>query len=193
VAPERIELGAEQALAGDDAFLGESPFSPLRYRDVAWINQMRLMWEDINYNWQRWVLGYRSEQQLGLLQRWFGSLDWQRVALVIVGSGGLLLGLLALWLFKPWQRERDPQQRLLQRYEALLLRHGVRRDKGEGVHAFAARAAGLMPLQARAISAFAQAFEAQRYAGQPQSTDQLKALLRRLRRELPWRPLRGQH
>jgi hypothetical protein len=50
-----------------------------------------------------------------------------------------------------------------------------------------------MPLQAPAISAFAQAFEAQRYAGQPQSTDQLKALLRRLRRELPWRPLRGQH
>ena len=191
VAPERIELGAEQALAGDDAFLGESPFSPLHYRDVAWINQMRLMWEDINYNWQRWVLGYRGEQQLGLLQRWFGSLDWQRVALVIVGSGGLLLGLLALWLFKPWQRERDPQQRLLRRYETLLLRHGVRRDKGEGVHAFAARAAGLMPLQARAISDFAQAFEAQRYAGQHQSAEQLKALLKRLRRELPWRMRRN--
>jgi transglutaminase-like putative cysteine protease len=191
VAPERIELGAQDAFAENEDFLEDSPLSPLRYRNVGWINDLRLAWDNINYNWQRWVLGYRSEQQLGLLQRWFGSLDWQRVALVIVGSGGLVLGLLALWLFKPWQRERDPQQRLLRRYEALLLRHGVRRDKGEGVHAFAARAAGLMPLQAQAINDFAQAFEAQRYAGQPQSTDQLKALLRRLRRELPWRMRRN--
>ena len=187
VAPERIELGAEQALADDDAFLGDSPFSPLHYRDVAWINQMRLMWEDINYNWQRWVLGYKAEQQLGLLQRWFGTLDWRRLAVVLVGGGGLLLGLLALWLFKPWRRERDPQQRLLRRYEALLLRHGVRRDKGEGVRAFAARAAALMPLQAPAIVAFARAFEAQRYGGEMQSPQDLRQLLRRLRRELPWR------
>ncbi|MDG9924163.1 MULTISPECIES: DUF3488 and transglutaminase-like domain-containing protein [unclassified Pseudomonas] len=191
VAPERIELGAQDTFAENEDFLEESPFSPLRYRNVGWVNELRLAWDNINYKWQRWVLGYRSEQQLGLLQRWFGSLDWQRLALVIVGSGGLLLGLLALWLFKPWQRERDPQQRLLRRYESLLLRHGIRRDKGEGVRAFAARAAGLMPLQARSIADFAQAFEAQRYAGQPQSTDQLKALLRRLRRELPWRMRRN--
>ncbi len=90
-------------------------------------------------------------------------------ALALVGGGGLLLGLLALWLFKPWQREHDPQQRLLRRYEALLLRHGVRRDKGEGVRAFAERAAQRLPQQAQAIDAFARAFEAQRYAGQPAS------------------------
>jgi protein-glutamine gamma-glutamyltransferase len=193
VAPERIELGAEQAFADDEAFLDDSPFSPLHYRDVAWINQMRLMWEDINYNWQRWVLGYKAEQQLGLLQRWFGTLDWRRLAVALVGGGGLLLGLLALWLFKPWRRERDPQQRLLRRYEALLLRHGLRRDKGEGVRAFAARAAALMPLQATAIVAFAQAFEAQRYGGEMLSPQNLRQLLRRLRRELPWRAQRELH
>lgn len=187
VAPERIEQGAEDALEEDAGFLEDSPFSPLHYRDVAWLNELRLTWDSINYNWQRWVLGYKTEQQLRLLQRWFGTLDWSRLAIALVGGGGLLLGLLAIWLFKPWQRERDPQQRLLRRYEALLLRHGLRRDKGEGVRAFAARASGLMPLQAQAITDFAQAFEAQRYAGQPQSTEQLKALLRRLRRELPWR------
>lgn len=101
--------------------------------------------------------------------------------------GGFLLGLLALWLFKPWQREHDPQQRLLRRYEALLLRHGVQRDKGEGVRAFAERAAQRLPQQAQAIDAFARAFEAQRYAGQPASPEQLRELLRHLRRALPWR------
>lgn len=187
VAPERIELGADEALAGAEGFLEDSPFSPLRYRDVAWINQMRLAWEELNYNWQRWVLGYRGEQQLGLMQRWFGTLEWRSIVLVMVGGGAFILGLLALWLFKPWQREHDPQQRLLRRYEALLLRHGVQRDKGEGVRAFAERAAQRLPQQAQAIDAFARAFEAQRYAGQPASPEQLRELLRRLRRALPWR------
>ncbi|WP_252273259.1 transglutaminase TgpA family protein [Pseudomonas subflava] len=187
VAPERIDLGAQDAYSDDEAFLEDSPFSPLRYRNVGWINDLRLAWENINYSWQRWVLGYRSEQQLGLLQRLFGSLNWKRMAVAIVGGGGLLLGLLALWLFKPWRRERDPQQRQLRRFEALLLRHGLRRARGEGVRDFAARAAALMPRQADAITTFAQAFEAQRYAGGASAPQELRLLLRRLRRELPWR------
>lgn len=187
VAPERIELGADEAYADDEGFLEESPFSPLRYRDVAWLNELRLTWDSVNYNWQRWVLGYKTEQQLQLLQRWFGKLDWSRLAVAMVGGGGLLLGLLALWLFKPWRRERDPQQRQLRRFEALLLRHGLRRAKGEGVRDFAARAAALMPRQAEAITTFAQAFEAQRYAGGASAPQELRLLLRRLRRELPWR------
>ena len=189
VAPERIERGADEAFANDEGFLEDSPFSPLRYRNLAWLNELRLGWDNLNYGWQRWVLGYQSEQQLQLLQRWFGRLDWSRLALVIVGVGGLSLGLLALWLFKPWQRERDPQQRLLRRYESLLQRQGVRRDKGEGMRAFSARAAALLPRQARPITTFAEAFEAQRYAGQPSSPAQLRQLLRQLRRELPWRPV----
>lgn len=187
VAPERIELGAEEALSAEEGFLEGSPFSPLRYRDVAWLNDLRLSWDSINYSWQRWVLGYKAEQQLGLLQRWFGSLDWPRLAAAMVIVGGLLIGLLALWLFKPWQRERDPLQRLLRRFERTLARQGLQRERGEGVRAFAERAMTRLPAQARSVEEFARAFEAQRYAGQEQSLQTLNAALRRLRRELPWR------
>ncbi|MBD9415868.1 DUF3488 domain-containing transglutaminase family protein [Pseudomonas sp. PDM16] len=190
VAPTRIERGAQDAFAADDGFLQDSPFSPLRYRNLGWVNDLRIAWENINYNWQRWVLGYRSEQQLSLLQSWFGKLDWQRMAIVMVGGGGLMLGLLALWLFEPWRRVGDPQQKLLRRYETLLARHGVQRSKGEGIRAFSERAMALMPLQARAIAEFAQAFEAQRYGSQEPAPGVLRDLLRRLRRELPWRARR---
>lgn len=190
VAPSRIERGSQDAFAADESFLEDSPFSPLRYRDLDWVNDLRMAWENINYNWQRWVLGYRSEQQLSLLQSWFGKLDWQRMAIVMVGGGGLMLGLLALWLFKPWRRVGDPQQKLLRRYETLLARHGVQRSKGEGIRAFSERAMALMPLQARAIAEFAQAFEAQRYGSQEQAPGGLRDLLKRLRRELPWRARR---
>jgi protein-glutamine gamma-glutamyltransferase len=187
VAPERIEQGLEEALADEQSFLEGSPFSPLRYRQLAWLNKLRLGWDGLNYGWQRWVLGYQGAQQLQLLQRWFGSLDSGLLALSLGGGGGLLLGLLALGLFKPWRRERDPQRRAFLCFERLLARHGVQRLVGEGPRAYAQRAAQALPRQAGAIDAFACAFEAQRYGRQDGSPALLRRRLSELRRALPWR------
>lgn len=187
VAPQRIENGSQDALAGEEGFLGDQPFSPLRYRELTWLNQLRLSWENLNYGWQRWVLGYQGEQQLRLLNSWFGTLDWQRLALLILGVMALSLGLLALWLLKPWRRRGDSQIRLWRRFERLLSRHGVQRLPGEGVRSFVRRAVLALPQQARQIEAFAESFEQQRYAGAPPSTRVLRQALRQLRRALPWR------
>lgn len=190
VAPERIERGLEEALSEEDGFLDDQPFSPLRYRELAWLNQLRMSWENLNYGWQRWVLGYQGEQQLKLLQNWFGSLDWQRLALALVGTGGVLLGLLALWLLKPWQQRADPQRQVFRKFERLLARHEMRREAGEGPRSFALRAARQLPEQAAQIEAFARCFEQQRYAGEPVSPAALHRALSDLRRALPWRLLR---
>ena len=195
IAPERIELGLEEALAAEQSFLEDSPLSPLRYRQLGWLNQLRLSWDNLNYGWQRWVLGYQSAQQLKVLQRLLGRIDSRSLILALVGGGGLLLGLLALWLFKPWRRETDRQQRVFRAFEQLLARHGLRRQPGEGARDFAQRAARALPHQRAAIMAFAQAFEAQRYAGEAGSPRQLRQQLRALRRALPWRLSRieGEH
>jgi len=187
VAPERIEQGLEQALSGEQSFLADSPFSPLRYRQLAWLNQLRLGWDDLNYGWQRWVLGYQGAQQLQLLQRWFGRMDGQVLGLALVGGGGLLLGLLALYLFKPWLREHDPLLRQYRRFERVLGRHGLVREPAEGPRAFAERAARQLPAQAAAIRAFFAAFEAQQYGLAAVDARTLTQRLRELRRELPWR------
>lgn len=188
VAPQRIELGLEQALAQDQGFLQDSPLLPLRTRHMGWQYQVGLNWDNLNDGWQRWVLGYHAQQQVGLLQRWFGELDGRVLAIALVGGGGLSLGLLALVLFKPWRREPDVPRRLFHGFERVLARQGVRRETGEGARAFALRAALRLPAQAASIQAFATAFEAHRYAGRPASTAQLRQLLRQLRRELPWHP-----
>lgn len=191
VAPERIEQGLEEALAGEQSFLEGSPFSPLRYRNLSWLNEMRLAWDRLNYGWQRWVLGYQGAQQLELLQRWLGGIDVTRLVLALVGGGGLLLALLSLCLFKPWQTRRDGLQRMFLRFERLLARHGLQRQPGEGPRAFAARAALALPAQAGAIDAFVAAYEAQRYAGQSGSPHLLRERLSALRRALPWRLTRS--
>ncbi|MBW7013106.1 DUF3488 and DUF4129 domain-containing transglutaminase family protein [Pseudomonas sp. N040] len=187
VAPERIEQGLEEALRGEGSFLEDSPFSPLRYRHLAWLNNLRMGWDSINYGWQRWVLGYQSAAQVDLLRRWFGEVRAGRLAIALVGGGGALLGLLGLWLFKPWRGRRAPQQRQFRRFEHLLARHGLRRATGEGPRDFAARAARQLPAQAALIEDFLCRWEAQYYAGQQADLLLLRQALRALRRALPWR------
>lgn len=187
VAPERIEQGLEQALPAEDAFRAGTVLSPLRYRYVAWLNSLRLSWDSLNYAWQRKVLGYQGEAQLELLKGWLGRVDATRVALILVAAAGLLLGGLALLLLKPWKREHDPLLRLYQRFERLLARHGLRRERGEGPLAFAERAAAALPAQAREINAFAQRFAWQRYAGTAADAAVLRRALKQLRRKLPRR------
>ncbi len=187
VAPERIEQGLEQALAAEDEFELGTALSPLRYRHVAWLNNLRLSWDNLNYAWQRQVLGYQGEAQLELLRRWLGQVDATRVGLLLVGLAALLLGLLAVLLLKPWQREHDPLRRQYRRFERLLARHGLQREAGEGPQAFAERAARALPEQAAAIHAFAQRFVAQRYAGTAEDPALLRRLLGQLRRQLPRR------
>lgn len=187
VSPERIEQGLEEALAKEGTFLESSPLSPLRYRNLGWLNELRMTWDTLNYGWQRWVLGYQGEQQLAFLQRWFGAVDGRLFALTLVGGGALAFALLALLLFKPWTRARDPQQRAFRRFETLLRRQGLRREPGEGPRAFATRARAALPGQAEAIEAFARLYEAQRYGGAAPQPQALRQALNALRRALPWR------
>jgi transglutaminase-like putative cysteine protease len=187
VAPQRIQLGLEEALAGEQSFLENSPLSLLRYRHIGWLNQLRLSWENLNDGWQQWVLGYQQRTQLETLQKWFGRLDWRDLLISLVGGGAAVLLIVTLLLFKPWRRERDVQQRLYLRFERLLARHGVQRQPGEGARAFAQRAELALPAQVGHIRAFADAFEAQRYGGAQRSPEQLQRHLRALRRALPLR------
>ncbi len=191
VAPQRIEQGLEQALAADEAFLADSPMSALRYRHVPWLNSLRLSWDNLNYGWQRWVLGYQGQEQLRVLNRWFSGLEAPAFIVCLC----VFMGLIALWVFKPWQRESDSQLRLFGAFERLLARHGLRRLPGEGAEEFSRRAALVLPVHADAIVAFTQEFQAQRYAGSSSSPAELRRRLKQLRRRLPWRlsPVKETH
>lgn len=190
VAPERIQLGLEQALADEQSFLEGSPMSLMRYRDIGWLNSLRQGWDNLNYGWQRWVLSYQGERQREILQGLFGPLDWRKLGVAMVMVVLLILTLLLLVSIKPWRYERDPQQRLFTRFERLLARQGITRHKGEGARAFVTRAAQLMPEQAESLRAFLEQYELQRYAGQASDPAALKASLASLREQLPWRPAR---
>ncbi|MFC3607022.1 transglutaminase TgpA family protein [Stutzerimonas tarimensis] len=185
VAPERIQFGLEQALEAEQDFLEGQPLSLLRYREIGWLNDWRLRWDHVNYGWQRWVLGYQGEQQKQLLQRWLGDLRW--LGLLTAALLTVMILVLALLILRPWQRQTDAVQRLQQRYERLLARQGVFRQKGEGPRDFAYRAAKALPYQSEQIERFAEVYERLKYAPGDYSVNELKLALRKLKRRLPWR------
>ncbi|MGA6097134.1 transglutaminase TgpA family protein [Stutzerimonas marianensis] len=186
VAPERIELGLEEALADEQDLFEGTPMDLRRYRQIGWLNELRFGWDSLNYGWQRWVLGYQGERQLDLLRSVFGKLDGGRLGLIMVVVGAAFVLLLAVVLLKPWKRERDPQQRLFRRFERALARRGVTRARGEGARDFAERAARALPDAAEPIRSFAHGYERLRYRGESDALPALHRSLAQLKRQLGW-------
>ena len=199
VAPERIEDGLQSALRGEGSFLEDSPLSALRYRDIGWLNNARLFWDDVNYQWQLRVLGYESSRQMDFFQRWLGTADWQRIGLISLGI--LLLSMLpvALWILRPACRVASRQQRAWHKLNRRLARLRLQAQVGEGPRAWQQRLSEGLPRQQAEIAAFFDAYVALTYAEPAKDEEKplsaqmersLAALLRALPRRRPPRPSR---
>lgn len=162
VAPERIEQGVDFSLDEEDVqLLGNSFVS-----DISLLNTLRLRWEGFNYLWSRWVLGYNAETQGSLFERWLGGVDIWRIALFVLASGALILGVIVLFLL--WgqrRRYRYPADRYYQRYCNKLARLGFSRQSGEAPRDFAQRVIHLRPDLSKPINSITELYEWASYAG----------------------------
>ena len=85
VAPQRIELGAEQALADERGVLDGAPRLP-GFLQIGWLNDLRRTWDGANHGWHRWVLGYQGEEQARLLHAWFAGFAPGAVVGLLAGA-----------------------------------------------------------------------------------------------------------
>ncbi|KAA1193880.1 DUF3488 domain-containing protein [Pseudohalioglobus sediminis] len=182
VAPERIERGLEQAIAEEGTFLADSPLSPLRYRSINLVNQLRLRYDALTYRWQSWVVGFNAETQFELLQRWFGGVDARKFALFILGSFALVLVPVALsLLLRRRTNALSKLDRLYLQFCARLARMGVTREPGESPAAYARRAQRSVPRLADRIDAITGDYQRLAYAGEAQDKAALARFARAVR------------
>ncbi len=179
IAPERIEQGAEAVEDGGDAFLADSPFSPLRMRELGWVNRLRLDWERLEYRWQRGVIGYRDESRSAFLARVVERLHalWGALLGLLPGRGllawlvGLALALGALGgvaggLGLAWRRHREGRDEALRirRLQAWLAQRGMPPHDGESPAAHLRRLADSTGAAGPALRDCAHQLERLRYA-----------------------------
>ncbi|TGD71388.1 DUF3488 domain-containing protein [Mangrovimicrobium sediminis] len=168
VSPARVEFGLEQAVASEGTFLADQPLSPLRYRGIRWINQVRLRYDALTYRWQSWVVSFDGTRQMNLLQDWLGQVSPLRIAAVILGA--LALALLPAAVLLLWRRPLAalaPHDRLYLKFCARLARMGVVREAGEAPGSYARRAAQAVPRLAQSIESITRCYQQLAYADDP--------------------------
>ena len=146
VAPDRIEWGLERALEQEGSFLSSSPLSPLRYRSVIWINNMRLRYDALTWRWQKWIVGYDSERQYEFLQNWLGEISGRKFAMILLGSWALVLIPVGVFLLGRRDIKRPaPVDKYYLLFCRKLEKLGVVRGAGETPHNYSCRAGTEVP------------------------------------------------
>ena len=189
VAPDRIEWGLERAVAGEGSFLSNSPLSPLRYRSVIWINNLRLRYDALTWQWQKWIVGYDSDTQFEFLQNWLGEISGRKFALILLGSWALVLIPVAISLLAKRDIKRTSAlDRQYLAFCAKLEKSGLVRAVGEAPGDFGARAGQALPELADDINVVTRLYcglaYAEGFSGQEKKSsefEELKSTVRRFR------------
>jgi len=155
-----------------------------------WLHRWRLDREALENMWNQWFLNYSSERQRALLD-WIGLRPTtQNIALVAIGTLGLLLAALTLGsLRRP--RRRDPLAEIVFRLRQRLARGGVSVSPSMGLQDMARHlAAQLTPGSLAGLRPLLQDLERARYGRGAAAVrkSEIQALRGRLRR---WRMVRA--
>jgi len=161
VAPERIEQGIEQAITEMDEL-------PLFVREnTTWLKNAYLNWDNINNNWNQWVLGYDDKKQLDFLSK----LSGKDLSMKDVAIGMVIAVLSALLITATLTLARKKQkQSLVERYYANYLKQlnklGISPRIGEGALDFAQRVGKEQPQQAAQAITIANLYNALNFSVQ---------------------------
>lgn len=178
VSPARIERGMAGALPQRFAAPLISRFTGGWSTDA--LQTIRFNWEAVTNAWNQWVLNYSPDRQRETLERLgMKTPTWQDMVIALVIGMGLVSLVVTGWILKS-QREREPVQRLWERFCRRLARAGVTRAPHEGPLDFARRAAAWLEAQRPASPARAvvleigQAYASLRYGAPGSATPDMR-------------------
>jgi transglutaminase-like putative cysteine protease len=178
VAPERIEypLDVSRLSAGETIYFesGSQEFGKV----VRLLKQAGLIWDTVDYGWQRWIINYNSAYQAHFLAG-FGikdnraMLNWLAAILITATC------VLSLAILHQRRRRLDPALRSYAHFCAKLARKGLFKGTGEGARDFAERVKAALPQHADEVDQITRIFMSLRYGRQPVPKD-IERLKRRV-------------
>jgi transglutaminase-like putative cysteine protease len=187
VAPIRIELGADAALAGQAGYLADGLISLRKMRGIQFIAELRMLMDRAEYQWVKWIINYDTDRQWDVLRKLFGKIDNQYLGLIILFA--LALPMIAAGLMTVgWPRKTfvPPAVQAYSRCITQLEAQGCKRGVGEAPRDFAARVTAELPEYASWLNKVTDAFYRAYYRPLEGEGYQLAlAELRKLRRTFP--------
>ncbi|MBY6032462.1 DUF3488 and transglutaminase-like domain-containing protein [Marinobacter daepoensis] len=191
IAPSRIESGLREAMAEEGSFLENDLTSAQRYGDIAILQWASLQMDRINYQWQRWVVGYQGQSQMDLMSRLPGGWGLRELGYAtagVIGAALLIAGLVSAVSARRGVR-RDAFGRVVDSWHRLCAKTGVPVRSGETPLALAERLSEAHPEVAATARVFAHAVNSHYYTtsapeGSVYDVRRLSRLLNRMKRQL---------
>ncbi|MDC0661889.1 transglutaminase TgpA family protein [Marinobacter sp. SS21] len=187
IAPSRIQSGLREAVAEEGSFLENNWASPQRYGNLALLQWASLQLDKVNYQWQRWVVGYQGQSQMDLMSRLPGNIGLKDLGYITAGLVAvvlLVIGLVAAWRQRSLLAQ-DSVMRLLVRWRRELGRAGIPLEEGQTPLQIAERVAHHAPQAGALARSFAQTLNNHYYGGlSPDKPGRRRQTLMRLRRLL---------
>lgn len=199
IAPARVESGLRDAVADEGSFLEDETFSAEKYRNLPLVNWASLQLDRLNYQWQRWVVGYQGQSQMDLMSRLPGNFGLRELGYLsagVIGAGLLLAGIVSAWRMRR-NGGRGEMARLVGGWHRLCEQRGLPVRHGETPLALAERLGRARPAVAEDARRFARIVNNHYYGRSTGDARlqyrQLRRLLRAMRRQLrqPVNPVPG--
>ncbi len=167
VDPQRVDSGWSTALLTQQSSLNNDLLGLYQFKNIAWLNSLRLQLDALDYQWSRWVLGYSSKQQHDLLKHWFGKdIPWKTAA-ITVSAFIIVLALISLlyrFNFSLLKRNKlTPWLRLYQQVLEKLAKKGLSKPVDMTPADFAQFVAMQCPEVAKEFIEFSGVFECLTY------------------------------
>lgn len=168
VAPERVE----QAVDVDLLQLGaEVHFDNGQDKQRSLFAQVMELWNSVDYQWQRWVVNYNTDNQADFLSA-LGIRNIRAMITALMLIAAIFIIVFMLLLLRAKRKKTDMVLILYQRFCRKLQPLGLVRDTGEGAINFGERAKSKLPKQSAAIDDITAHFLKLRY-GKPAHRDDL--------------------
>lgn len=165
VIPARVESGIAQALADNE------PLPDLARMELTAPKRLNLAWDSVNNSYNQWILGYNQKRQTELLSSLTGSkVTRGDLAVWLVSSLILMVGLLAWFMLRPAKHKLDAVQAAWQAFRKKLDKAGITQQPEEGPRDFALRAVTQLPASKAVITSILQHYLELRYGTQQSDT-----------------------
>lgn len=146
-----------------------SPDSLRQAKQIPWLNELWKNFgfavDNLNHQWNRWVLGYNSVTQTRFLN-WLGfdNISWDWMTAILVAALVSILLPLGYFLLSQTLRPQDPIIKTYQRFCRRFKHDGIKKRPGETAGAFAARINQQHPELKQQINAITKIYNDLRYA-----------------------------
>lgn len=186
VDPQRVNSGLSAQLLQQQSALNSDFISLYRLKQFAWLNNLRLQFDALDYLWTRLVLGYSAKKQVDLLKKLFGEMMPWKLALIITASLIFSFAIL-MFIFRWRDRNKDhsnnetPWLVLYLKALNLLAKQGLLKEATLTPNAFAKKVRVEYPSIAIHFTRFSNTFNQLSY--QQLSNEEQQLLLKKFQRQ----------